>query len=558
MLSSVPVYISLWCGVILLLAIFIWEIVIPKTVREGFENSIGMGVADSAFWARWFPRRGDIGPGSTFEDGGYLRDIRYYNNYADIQGLGRKNDFCRMVQRGGDEKEKFFACALAGTDGLSTLAYRTPSVRQGFELSRDDYMRDVLKQGRDAYCRILKQPDGTFWPICLPAGDEKFQDRAVTDTQPPEEIATLLEFYEGIMVWLRLRDDMVDYAKNIRISRAGNIFIEEMPPSPPKTDGLRFNGVDQFLRISDSDDLSIGEKIQVRYMRSFCFWVYFDEFTNNAHIFDFGNGAGKENVWIGIQGRGDPSIRTGAELRPLLCGNPESAVLPESPSGPQPPQEVSPEELMLTTDANVNEYDCPKPAKFGRRMPPLQPVSEPKGQATSATFVYEVWEGSQRKMHIQIPNFFPLNKWTHVCITAKNEDAFRPDIQVFKNGVLLYEEESGHLPQNSSLTNNYIGRSNWMNVTSQMENSDQLFHGRLFDFRIYKNTMSAGRLQKTLAWGAAKLEGVDSDILVGTGRKGMGGASGPLADCRPHRVKRAAIINRPPAVNSDHDSEDNF
>jgi hypothetical protein len=466
-----------------------------------------------------------------------------------------------MIQRRGDEKDKFFACALAGTEGLSTVAYRTQSVREGFQISRDDYMRDILDDGRDGYCRILKTDDGSFEARCNPAGDEKFQDRLVTDTNPPPAIKELLEFYEGIMVWLRLRDDMVDYAKNIRISKAGNILIEEMPPNPPKTDGLIFDGVDQFLRISDSDDLSIGEVIQMRFMRAVSFWIYFDEFTNNAHIFDFGNGAGQDNVWLGIMGKGDPDIAQGAKLRPLLCGSPESEVLPESPSGAQDVPEIPPVQLMETTRANVDEYECLKQEVFGRRMPPLQPTAETSSEAKMATFIYEVWDSKQRKLHIQIPNFFPLKKWTHCVITAKNQDAFRPDLQIWRDGILFYEEQSGHLPQTNSMSKNYIGKSNWTDVTSQMENSDELFKGKLFDFRMYKTPMSESKIKKTVAWGQKKLRGLEGIAEAAaeasateSSRIRMGRSDGPPANCRAEKVKRTAIINRPPSVQDFEDT----
>ena len=537
------VSISLWIGMLSLLAILIWEFLLPGSIKEGFEDSLGVSIGNSAYWTRWFPRRGDIGPNVDAEDSGFIRDIRYFNGFTDVQRLGVPHDFCRMIQRRSDDQDKFFACALAGTEGLSTFAYRTPSVREGFEISRDDYMRDVLNEGRNSYCRILKQTDGSFQAKCNPAGDESFQNRLVTDTNPTDEIATLLDFYEGIMVWLRLRDDMLDYAKNIRVSKAGNILIEEDPPNPPETDGLVFNGIDQFIRISDSDDLSIGDVVQLRFMRAFSFWVYFDEFTNNTHIFDFGNGAGKDNVWIGIQGRGDPSMASGAQIRPLLCETPETQVLPDSPSGPQQTPEISPVELMETTQANVDEYVCPKPEVFGRKMPPLQPLSEPQGEAKTATLVYEVWDTKQRKMHIKVPNFFPLQKWTHVCVTAKNEDAFRPDIQIYKDGVLVYEEQAGHLPQTSSLSSNYIGKSNWTNVTSQMENADELFKGKIFDFRLYKTPMSAKKITKTIQWGVKKIH--NATIPNKSVTEKIQGATAP---CRPTRVSRSEIINRPPAV----------
>ena len=70
---------------------------------------------------------------------------------------GVKNDFCRMMTRSDttDKGELFFACALAGTTVSDTTQFRTESVKDGFRISRDDYMRDIIRDGRDAYCRIL-------------------------------------------------------------------------------------------------------------------------------------------------------------------------------------------------------------------------------------------------------------------------------------------------------------------------------------------------------------------------------------------------------------------
>lgn len=536
--------IFLWIGLIGIILILTWEVFLPSSLRESFENEIGTSVGDSKYWARWFPKRGDVGPANDEEDGGYIRLTRYFHDFADVQRLGVKHDFCRMLQRKDQKDDIFFACALAGTEGLSTQTYKTNNKNQGFEISRDDYMRDILGEGRDGYCRILKNKDGTFEAKCNPAGDEKFQNRLVTDTNPPSEIADLLDFYEGIMVWLRLRDDMEDYAKNVRVSKAGNIFIEENPPNPPETDGLIFNGIDQYLRISDSDNLSLGDIVQMRFLRAVSFWVYFDEFSNNAHIFDFGNGAGQDNVWLGIMGRGDSNTAGSSVIRPLLCSNSNTSVIPENPSGPQEVPEISPIELMLGSQSNVDEYECPKPEIFGKKMKPLSNESIPSNKlADNATLVYEVWDMKQRKMHIQIPGFFPIKKWTHVVITAKSNDAFRPDIQIWKNGILVHEEESGHLPQASSLAKNYIGKSNWVNTTSQMENADQLFCGKIFDFRLYNTMMSEEKIQKTIKWGLGKLHGEEK----------MAKINKVAQKCKNDivkRVKRDDIINRPPSSNN--------
>ena len=150
----------LWIGLIILIAIAIIELWKPELINEGFTNLVSVG--DTAFWAKWLPRRGDVGLNPTEEQGGYIRDIRYFSGYTDVQRLGVNHDFCRMVQAESDPEDKFFACALGGTEGLSTVKYRTPSVRQGFELSRDDYMHDIYNEGRDGYCRIIKTGTDTW------------------------------------------------------------------------------------------------------------------------------------------------------------------------------------------------------------------------------------------------------------------------------------------------------------------------------------------------------------------------------------------------------------
>jgi hypothetical protein len=486
----------LWIGVFLLVTLATLEIVRPNIINEGFEQLVSIG--DSEFWAKFVPRRGDIG--FSHEEEGYIRDDRYFHGYADIQRLGQKQDYCRMVAKKGDPTDMFFACALGGTEGLSSLQFRTPSTKQGFELSRDDYMK-FMEDGRDAYCRIVKVDEYTFEVRCNEAEDSKFRSRLTIDPNPPPEIQLLLRAYEGIVFWLRFRDDMMDYAKNLVIYKAGNLTIEELPPLPKKQGArtLTFNGMDQYLRIGDNKDLEFGNKIELRYLRAVSFWVYFDEFTNNAHIFDFGNGAGKDNVWCGILGRGNSPIQDDP-IRDLVCGHQESTI-PTPPSGAQCAEIVTPEVLMETTPANVNDFDCPDPQIFGRIMPQTQPKSTPPKIAKTADLVYEIWDHQQRKSRIQVKNAIPLKKWVHIVITARNTDAFRPDIDVYRNGELYYTEKAGWLPQENFTNKNYIGKSNWMDVTSPFQNADELFKGALFDFRGYRTQMAEAKVKETYEWG---------------------------------------------------------
>jgi hypothetical protein len=473
--------------------------ILPNRVTEGFQGLTSVG--DSQFWRKLVPRRGDVGPEQ--EQGGYLRDDRYYSGYADVQRFGTDTDWCRMVQKkGGDDKDKFFACALGGTENMSSVSFRSPSVRDGLVLGRDDYMNDVDKDGRQDYCRIVKTPSQTFESQCNLATDTGFSAKMVPDNSPPAEIEKLLTFYQGCIFWLRLRDDMLDYAQNLYLNAAGGAAVEEKPPKPDTTEGLVLNGENQFLRIGDDPYLNFGTDVQLRNLRAVQFWVRFDEFTNNAHIFDFGNGAGIDNVWCGILNRGNLGVNEETSKKVLLCGDPIGSVIPDRPSGAQPEDIVTPQELMETTAANVEEFSCEGFAVAPRKLPRTIPKATKKdGIAKTADLCYEIWDKDQRKMRIVVPQFFTKDEWTHVVITAEGTDSFRPDIAVYKNGRKVFVEPSGWLPQNSTTEKNYLGKSNWSNVTSQYANKDELLKGALFDFRGYNQPLSKRVIEDSHAWG---------------------------------------------------------
>jgi hypothetical protein len=480
---------ALWTTIVILLGVVVYEIWKP-TWTEGFTVSVG----DSTFWQKWMPRRGDVGLNATGEPSGYIRDIRYFAGYTDVQRLGRDHDFCRMLVPANNKNDMFFACALGGTEGLSSVKYRTPSVADGFEISRDDYMNK-------GYCRILKR-DQEFLPICSPIGDTSFRD-PVIDPNPPAHIQKLLTFYEGIMFWLRFKDSMEDYAKNLTVSVAGGIKIDELPQE--KTDGLLFNG-GQFLRIGDDTNLGFGSTIQLRYMRGISFWVYFDAFTNNAKIFDFGNGPNQDNVFVGIVGRGNFGLQQDESDK--TCIDESMKTVPDKPSGAQCTTEVSPQVAFATSRANIETYDCPNPEIFGRIMEPLESKAI-KAEAKSADMLYEIFEGKMRKLHVQVKNIFPLKKWTHITITTTNNSAFSSGLQVYANGKLVHTEATAFLPQTNFTTINYIGKSNSANVTSPYANADELFMGKLFDFRAYRTAFTEQKIKDTYEWGSKLLNKSD-------------------------------------------------
>ena len=501
---------TIWIALFILLTVITVEVLNPNIINEGF-NLLGVSEDKNNFFSNFALRRGDIGINQ--EEKNFIQDARYFRGYVDVQNYGFNNDFCRMVipemleqsnlqkvvsEKKQDNANMFFACALAGTSGLASTTFRTKSVKDGFRTSRDDYMADIYNENKYAYCRILKADDGTYQPLCLRAKDTGFNDYDEVDPNPPEDIQTLLDFYDGIAAWLLFRDDMNDYANKLIVQTSGGAFIPETP-NPSVTQGVSFNGVDQFLRISDSPDLTLGRKVPLRSIRAFSVWVYFDEFTNNARIFDFGDGAGNNNIFLSILGKGDEVGNTN-ELKSDLQNT-----LPDYPSGPHPCYETTPQNLMLLK-ANVNEYECKIFDTIPNRLT-WQTGMEPqkKVKPTRATLLYEVWDSKQRKQRIKVNAVIPLKKWCHIAISAKSNDSFRPDIAVYVNGTQVHLEPSGYLPQASSTTNNYIGKSNWSNDTSQYQLKDELFNGKIFDFRMYNSVMGEEKIKKTISWGMNKL-----------------------------------------------------
>lgn len=496
-----------WFALLVLILMLLFEIG-PLSIREGFASTIDIG--DSKFWAKLVPRRGDVGP--ELEESGLFRDNRYFSGYVDVQRFGTLTDFCRMVQKGNEEGNKFLACALGGTENLSSTSFRSQSVKDGFVLGRDDYMRDVDGDGRSDYCRIVKKGNAIFQSECNLATETGFTAKLIPDLSPPEDIALLLQMYQGCVFWLRLRDDMLDYAQNLYLNTAGNAEVPEKPPRPTTTEGLQLNGINQFVRIGDDPYLGFGNTVQLRNLRALHFWVRFDEFTNNAHILDFGNGAGIDNVWVGILYRGNQGIDAESERRKssLICGDGAGGdVLPTPPSGQQGYEVTTPQELMKTSSANVEEFTCEGFAVAPKSMTKMKPKpgtqSKSLQPAKTADMCYEIWDRDQRKMRIVIPQMFVLNEWTHVVITAQGSDSFRPDIAVYKNGRPVYLEPSGWLPQENATEKNYIGKSNWTDESSQYGNKDELLKGAVFDVRGYNVSLAESLIKSSFTWGRKML-----------------------------------------------------
>ena len=77
--------------------------------KEGFLTSPG----DNPFMTAYFPRRGDVSFDNEIGDS-YIQERRHVMGYADVQGLGVKHDFCRMVvPLGADKDLGFDPCSIS-------------------------------------------------------------------------------------------------------------------------------------------------------------------------------------------------------------------------------------------------------------------------------------------------------------------------------------------------------------------------------------------------------------------------------------------------------------
>jgi len=457
-----------YAAVFLLLLIVVWEFVRGKMMTEGFTD----GVVPEYF-GRFFPRRVDVGPNSK-EEGGWIRNPRYFEGYVDLQRLGYKGDFCRVIEKKDMPESRIVACALAGQEGLDPYTYRTESARAGTRFSRDDYFRDVNKDGREDYGRILKveqAPNDRWEARAVLAGLTRFSHKEIPDNDPPPHIADLLWFFEGIMVWYRFVDDMLDYGENTQLWLTNG----KMEASRGCT--LR----NQYIKIGENPQLEFDTKVQLRQLRAISVWVYFDEFTHNARILDFGNGAGRDNVLLGIEGKGNTND--------AFMGAGTSASLSET-NAELEPAEVTPQEQLDIDD----------------RVPSSFPSDLPQSISPKANLLFEIWDTEQRKMRLKVSNVIPRKAWTHIAVTTTDSTSFRPTWQVYINGTSVFTHPDGHMPLKSYTTQNYLGRSNWETETSQYPDRDERLQGSLFDFRLYRTPMSATKIQKTVEWGKHQLE----------------------------------------------------
>ncbi|ESP03967.1 hypothetical protein LOTGIDRAFT_156569 [Lottia gigantea] len=97
-----------------------------------------------------------------------LGNEEYFRGWADVQGLGAANDYCRVI---GRSRRKFLSCVLAGSTGQEHFYVSTLGFQPGYPDTW--FLRDVDNDGRDDYCRCVGKPEKSRIS-CMKAGEHGF------------------------------------------------------------------------------------------------------------------------------------------------------------------------------------------------------------------------------------------------------------------------------------------------------------------------------------------------------------------------------------------------
>jgi hypothetical protein len=419
------------------------------------------------------PRRSDTGLSSDGwkEEGSWARDLRYSEAFVDIAGRGVAVDFCRAIQRKGDPGSLHMACALGTRDGMDTMEYKSRTVAEGFRFSRDDYWR-VGKHGRMDYCRILRDADtGEWYASAVIAGPDGFRRLEERDTEPPAAIQSLLDAYDGALVWWRWHDDEEDYAGNAVYERHGAPKAPTML-RPEKTRGLELNrwpaaaqatlqpapAPRDYLRWGESGRLTLEDKIAPRQIRAIAFWVFWDAVEKGATIVECSNGGKRDALRLFVEG-----------------GGPD---LPAAPAVTEAAMEVRPAHRLAIGQLT-------EPGQL--RPPQVSPIPIPMPIEKSGAYVFEIWDEEARLMRIESgAGSVVAGQWQHVVVTTADATTWWPTWRMYVDGALVAEKRDGRMSPAMELTQNYVGRG---------------LRGCLQDFRVYSGPMSAAKIESAIAWG---------------------------------------------------------
>jgi hypothetical protein len=331
---------------------------------------------------------------------------------------------------------------------MDTMEYHSPTVGEGFKMSRDDYWKSIGTKRTD-YCRILQDDTDQWYAGCAVAGPNGLGPREIRDVCPPSSIKALLDAYESSLTWYRWQDDAIDYSKKSSIEIHGSPVFPTLL-KPIKTRGVQFNRdpekpMTDFLRWGECETLILDQEIRPNQIRAICFWVWWDSFEKGSRIMECSNGSMQDLVWIGVEG-GGPG-------------------LPPAPIVVKQAAEVRPDHYLVLN-------------------PLPEPVMIPVNEVAEASYVFEIWDKDQRIMRLRAPNSARTNEWQHVTLTTTDTKNWWPTWELWINGNLVDKKIDGRSIPALTLKKNMIGK----------------FRGCMQDFRVYKKSLDAKSIQTAMSF----------------------------------------------------------
>ena len=426
------------------------------------------------------PIRSDMQEASA-EERGYTRDPRYAAQFADVQGSGVAGDFCRAVFKKSDPDSLRIACALALREGMNTLEFHSRSKKQGFRFGPDDYWRH--KTQRMDYCRILRDEEHgpTSWAsFCAVTTKSGIGPAEEHDVDPPAFIKKLLTAYEGIMTWYRWQEDGLDITDSTELSLIGRAQVPTMS-KPIKTRGLQLNRypaaareageqappLRDLVQFGEKGTLHLDQDVKPSTIRAIAFWIFWDLFEKEAAVLYCSAADGKNRVWLGVDGSGPLP----APMKDVQIG---------------PAQELTPEQMQRLGKPCVEEV----PLYATRPSETPHAVKHEIHVEKTASWIFEIWDESQRIMRIKAPHGATIGKWQHVVVTTADSTTWWPTWQIWLDGVKVTEQAEGRMIPALFLTNNRIGEN---------------VRGCLQDFRIYREPMTEDKIKEAMAWSSRLL-----------------------------------------------------
>jgi hypothetical protein len=199
---------------------------------------------------------------------------------ADVEGLGRKCNWCRVVRETNRPNTSFVACSLYQTFTNFPYWFKSPSKRQGFDIGRHGYMQDVQGNGVDSYCRLAINKDiirplgrAPVWEIvCNLTEGLKVSDKKILDPEPPEDKKKILRQYDGCILWLPLMNEHLnDVIRDLQVVNSGGVIFDEEKKS--------------YYWDGSKKKMTLFERISWRHTKTVCCWVRMERVGEGDYIF---------------------------------------------------------------------------------------------------------------------------------------------------------------------------------------------------------------------------------------------------------------------------------